>query len=387
MAGAWWSATTACSAASRPSTASRPAIRGASGYNPLTSARVGGRHFVAVVMGGRSGASRDAEMARLVTGTSRKWWRAVPICSVAAARARRPASPSRSSHGARMTSVPSRSAPPPRARRRGRSSARRSAAPSAPPNGRSACRSCRSRFPRPFRSGGCTEPPPPPPRRWSRRAARACRPPAEPVRLASAEPRRDAPPTGQPIRLASAEPRREIQPTAPPARVASVGGQVMQWQVGPQSVQRDEPITTATTAQRAANAAAAVVAAPPAAPAPAREATPTGWVVADRRNDRRPKPSACSPRLCGTLGTALLVRPRRHRAGAARRLDALSRPPRRFRRPLRSRSRLPGPAAQRLRLHADPPLSPPADQLCRRSSVCISSESGEFSDAAAAECP
>lgn len=38
----------------------------ASGFNILTSARAGGRHLVAVVMGGRSGSARDAQVAGLV---------------------------------------------------------------------------------------------------------------------------------------------------------------------------------------------------------------------------------------------------------------------------------------------------------------------------------
>ncbi|MET0606257.1 MAG: D-alanyl-D-alanine carboxypeptidase [Beijerinckiaceae bacterium] len=41
----------------------------ASGFNLLTSARLDGRHIVAVVLGGRSGRSRDALMASLVTSS------------------------------------------------------------------------------------------------------------------------------------------------------------------------------------------------------------------------------------------------------------------------------------------------------------------------------
>ena len=44
----------------------------ASGFNLVTSMRRGNRHLVGVVMGGRSGSSRDAIMRSLLAGKSRK---------------------------------------------------------------------------------------------------------------------------------------------------------------------------------------------------------------------------------------------------------------------------------------------------------------------------
>ena len=52
--------------ASRASTASRPVTSALSGFNILTNVKTDSRHVVAVVLGGRSGASRDNTMASLI---------------------------------------------------------------------------------------------------------------------------------------------------------------------------------------------------------------------------------------------------------------------------------------------------------------------------------
>ncbi|WP_342362261.1 serine hydrolase [Terrarubrum flagellatum] len=71
----------------------------ASGFNLLTSARLDGRHVVGVVLGGRSGRSRDAQMAAMISSGMERAYAgariAPPIGETAIAAAERPAEPVR----------------------------------------------------------------------------------------------------------------------------------------------------------------------------------------------------------------------------------------------------------------------------------------------------
>lgn len=203
----------------------------ASGFNLITSARAGGRHLVAVVMGGRTGASRDAQMAQLV----RRHFTQMATRRTDYSVARRVRGQAEPVVAARPEPRPT---PPAAAEERStpvRAADARSASPPAEAEGSAAGRAEARAFAERIRPAIVPVPPPP----------------AE----------TDAA-------------RREVQITTPP--VAASAGPTMQWRTGPRPVasppQRDAAITTASTAAPA----------PPAPAAPPREvaAEPAGgWVV------------------------------------------------------------------------------------------------------------
>ena len=190
----------------------------ASGFNLLTSARVDGRHVVAVVLGGNSGRQRDAQMASLVQ-------RNIAVAS--------------------------------RHRQPDREFAQRLRQPAAP-----------------ITTAARVETPAPQPTPQPARAPEVARAPAPAVAtqapVALAPPAPAAPPAAQTA-------QREIVPLPNAVRTASVqsvGVPAMRWHVGPrgagQAVETVQvPATTASTARPAAAPAA------PPVPQPAL----SGWVI------------------------------------------------------------------------------------------------------------
>jgi D-alanyl-D-alanine carboxypeptidase len=244
----------------------------ASGYNLLTSARVDGRHLVAVVMGGRTGAIRDAEMARLVTRhLPQMATRRTDFTIAQRVRGGRAVSVVAQREEPESEASPARVAATPPRRPVDLATRVREAIAAAEPvreENVAAPVQLAAVPPRPVERPRPQIVPVPAPAPIPAAEAPEPAPAAPPAPVAAPAP---AP---QPV-----EPPRELRPAPQPTRVASIAaGPVMQWQVGPQPVAREEPITTASTAQRAVNAAAAATTPPPVAAARA-EPTPTGWVV------------------------------------------------------------------------------------------------------------
>jgi D-alanyl-D-alanine carboxypeptidase len=233
----------------------------ASGFNLITSARVGGRHLVGVVMGGTTAASRDAHMARLVGAHLPRMATRRTDFSIAQRVRGRAAEPVVAAR-----EVEEQTAPTPAPAVVAAREERPAPAPTPPPAPVAAERPA----PQPA--------PQPQPVREERARPQLVSVPA-PVPLAAPAVQTPVIPPAGPVRLA--EPRREPQPAAQPVRLASAGsGPILQWQAGPSGIVREEPATTGAAPPRTAAAAVSLAASatPAAAAAPAAPAL-TGWAV------------------------------------------------------------------------------------------------------------